>query len=244
MAEDRLQKLLARAGYGSRRSCETLIKRGRVTVNGERATLGDKADPTKDTIRVDGDVVVFDADPIYVMYHKPTGVISDEDVAGEYPAARDAIPLEGHLFPVGRLDVESEGLMLFTNDGDLAHKLTHPSYHHPKRYHVWVAGSPTERALEAWRYGIKIGGKRTKAAHIERLGTGSDGTQLAITLTEGRKRQIRRVATQLGYPVARLKRVGLGPLELGDLPSGAWRKLTADEINALGRIRRSGRRKR
>ena len=134
--------------------------------------------------------------------------------------------------------------MLFTNDGDLAHKLTHPSYDHPKEYHVWVHGSPTERALEAWRYGIKIGGERTKAARVERIGSDSDGTKLAITLTEGRKRQIRRVAAQLGYPVTRLKRVSLGPLELGDLPLGAWRQLTDDEVKALRNIRSSGSKKR
>ncbi|NDJ34141.1 MAG: rRNA pseudouridine synthase [Chloroflexi bacterium] len=242
MAEERLQKLMARAGLGSRRDCEKTIKQGRVRVNGDVATIGDKADPDSDSITVDGRPLDMPETLTYIMYHKPAGVISDADNNDEYPAARDAIPLEGHLYPVGRLDVRSEGLMLFTNDGDLAHKLAHPSYDHPKTYVVWVEGSPTERALEAWRRGIMLGKRRTRAASIEREGSDRDGTRLRVVLREGRKRQIRRVAAQLGYPVTRLRRVGIGPLEMGDLPVGAWRALTDEEVAELKRIRRSKRR--
>lgn len=239
MGEERLQKLMAQAGYGSRRACETLIKEGRVTVNGERATLGQKADPDEDVIRVNGEQLELPDEYTYIMYHKPAGVISDEDVGGEYPAAREAIPIEGHLYPVGRLDVKSEGLMLFTNDGDAAHKLTHPSYDHKKTYIVWVEGNPTDKALATWSSGVTLGGRRTRKAVVVEEGHDKHGTRLRVEMREGRKRQIRRVAAQLGYPVTRLKRVGLGPLELGDLPLNAWRLLTDEEIKKVQAIRQA-----
>ncbi|HEC24013.1 MAG TPA: rRNA pseudouridine synthase [Chloroflexi bacterium] len=239
MPEERLQKLMARAGYGSRRACEEIIKQGRVTVNGEVATLGMRADPQRDDIRVDGERLRLPEALVYVMLHKPRGVISDEDVKGNWPRARDLIPIEGHLYPVGRLDVRSEGLMLFTNDGDLAHKLTHPSYEHPKTYHVLVAGSPTEKALDAWRRGILLEGKRTLPAEVRKLRKTRDGTLLEVTMHEGRKRQIRRIAAALGYPALRIVRIRLGPLELGDLPPGGWRLLTEEEVAALQAVRKA-----
>jgi 23S rRNA pseudouridine2605 synthase len=238
MPEERLQKLLALAGLGSRRESESIIKQNRVTVNGEIASLGAKADPERDDIRVDGKPLDLPEAYDYILLNKPRGVISDEDVAGNWPAARELIPVEGHLFPVGRLDVPSEGLMLFTNDGDLAYKLTHPSYEHPKVYRVQIEGHPDDATLEAWRRGVGLNGKRTLPAEVQRVKKTRDATELEITLREGRKRQIRRVAAQLGHPVKRIERIGLGPLRLGDLPSGAWRRLTEEEVAALRAVRK------
>ena len=237
MSEDRLQKLMAHAGIASRRDCETIIEQRRVTVNGKIATLGDKADPQRDDIRVDGARLNLPDSYDYFMLHKPKDVISDEDVGGNWPAAREIIPLEGHLYPVGRLDVKSEGLMLFTNDGELAHKLTHPRYDHPKTYHVTVDGKPSEKTLETWRRGISLDGTRTRATEVRVISKQRDTTVLEIVMREGRKRQIRRVAAALGHPAQRLVRVKLGPLELGNLPVGAWRRLTDEEIAALSAIR-------
>jgi 23S rRNA pseudouridine2605 synthase len=237
LVEERLQKLLARAGYGSRRACETIIEQQRVTVNGQVAGLGVKADPKRDDIRVDGERLRLPDQFVYIMLNKPRGVISDEDVGGRLPAARELIPLEGRLYPVGRLDVQSEGLLLFTDDGDLAHRLTHPRYEHPKTYHAVVEGSPTEKTLDVWRRGIMLDGERTAPAEIKKIGKTRGGTLLEITLYEGRKRQVRRVAAALGHPVLKLVRVKLGPLELGNLPAGAWRRLTDQEIASLQAIR-------
>ncbi|GAB4478629.1 MAG: hypothetical protein Kow00124_23280 [Anaerolineae bacterium] len=243
MADERLQKLMAQGGWGSRRACEEMIEQGRVTVNGRLATLGMKADPAKDDIRVDGMRLKLPGEPLYIAYHKPAGVISDEDVGGRYPAAREQIPVSGHLYPVGRLDVRSEGLMLFTNDGDLAHRLTHPRYEHPKVYHVWVEGVPDEKALASWRRGVVLDGEPTGPAGVEIIGKGRDGARLEVTLREGRKRQIRRVGSLLGHPVRRILRVKIGPLELGDLPPGSWRALTPEEVEALKRVTRRPRRR-
>jgi 23S rRNA pseudouridine2605 synthase len=241
---ERLQKLLARAGYGSRRSCETIIQKGRVTVNGQIATLGMQADPDHDDIRVDGARLHLPEHFDYIILHKPRGVISDVDVGGSHKSARDLIPVEGHLYPVGRLDLNSEGLMLFTNDGDLAHKLTHPSYQHSKVYHVWVAGNPSDGTLAVWQRGVPLDGKKTAPAKVERVRRTRDGTQLKVTLREGRKRQIRRIASALGHPAYKLVRIRLGPLELGSLPSGAWRRLTDEEVQELQKVRKAPRRKR
>jgi pseudouridine synthase len=237
VTEERLQKLMSHAGIGSRRACETIIEQGRVTVNGRVAELGMKADPAVDDIRVDGQPLKPPKAYDYIMLNKPRNVISDEDVGGNWPAARELIPLEGHLYPVGRLDVPSEGLMLFTNDGDLAHRLTHPSYEHPKTYRVWVDGNPGDDVLDAWRRGVVVEGQRTLPAEVTRTKRQRDTTLLEVTMREGRKRQIRRIAAVLGHPVQRLERIKLGPLELGDLPPGSWRRLTDEEVQAIKEIR-------
>ena len=237
MAEERLQKIMARAGLASRRAAEEMIEKGRVTVNGQKASLGMSADPNRDDIRVDGEWLKLPETFDYFMLNKPKGVISDEDVSGEHPAARDLIPVEGHLYPVGRLDLGSEGLMLFTNDGALAHRLTHPRYDHPKTYQVLLDGNVQEETLDRWRHGIVIEGKRTRPAQVDKIKKSRSGTLLEVTLREGRKRQIRKVATTLGHSVVSLTRTKLGPLELGDLPLGAWRRLTGDEVAALETVR-------
>ncbi len=241
---ERLQKLMARAGVASRRECEAIIEQGRVTVNGKVATLGMKADPEKDDIRVDGERLRLPQSYDYIMLNKPRNVIADEDVGGNWPRARDLIPLEGHLYPVGRLDVQSEGLMLFTNDGDLAHILTHPRYEHPKTYHVLVEGTPSEKTLAAWRRGIILDGERTLPAEVKVVRKTRDGALLEVVMREGRKRQIRRIAAALGHPALRIERIRLGPLELGNLPRGAWRRLTEEEVAALKAIREQARQRR
>ncbi len=233
MTEERVQKIMAQAGIASRRKCEEIIEQKRVTVNGQIATLGMKADVSRDDIRVDGTRLQTPETFDYIMLNKPRGVISDEDVGGNWPAAREMIPIEGRLYPVGRLDVQSEGLLLFTNDGDLAHKLTHPRYEHPKVYRVLVCGNPPEKTIDAWRRGITLDGKRTLPCTINRLQKTKDGTWLEITLKEGRKRQIRRVASVLEHPALSIERTAIGPLKLGNLPSGGWRRLTEEEVSAL-----------
>lgn len=235
---------MARAGYGSRRTCETYIQDGRVTINGKQAELGAKADPDIDEIRVDGKTLTLPDNFTYIILHKPVGVISDEDVGANYQSARDLIPVEGHLYPVGRLDVPSEGLMLFTNDGDLAHRLTHPRFEHAKTYQVLIEGYPSEETLEHWRRGVKLDGTWTARAEVEVLGQSKGETTLEVVVTEGKKRMLRRIAALLGHPVKRLVRTKIGPLELGDLPTGSWRKLDATEQRELTAMRKNQPRKR
>ncbi len=232
--KERLQKILARAGYGSRRACEELIAQGRVTVNGKVARLGDKADPYKDEIRVDGERVRKLERPLYIALYKPRGVLSDVEKGRK--SVLDLVPVEGRVYPVGRLDVTSEGLMLLTNDGDLAHRLTHPRYGHEKEYHVLVEGHPSEKTLEKWRRGVYLEGRRTRPATVEVMKPEKDATWLRVVMREGRKRQIRRIAAMLGHPVRRLIRVRIGPLELGTMKPGQWRYLRPREVQALRRL--------
>lgn len=231
---ERLQKVMARAGFGSRRSCEELIRQGRVFVNGQVAELGQKADPDRDRITVDGKLVRARRSFTYIALYKPQGVLSAErDDSGRHRTVRDLVPLPGHLYPVGRLDLDSEGLILFTNDGELTNLLTHPRYEHPKEYHVDVEGHPTEKTLERWRRGVYLDDRRTAPAEVSVISRKKDHTQLRIVLREGRKRQIRRMATKLGHPVRRLVRVRIGPVQLGDLTPGQWRPLSDRELSQL-----------
>lgn len=231
---ERLQKLMARAGRGSRRHNETLIRAGRVRVNGRVAQLGDSADVEHDTIEVDGQRLTLQP-LIYIVLHKPRGVLSstEDELQQGRPGLRSLVPLPGHFYPVGRLDKESEGLILLTNDGEMAHRLTHPRYEHEKTYLVWVEGQPTPDTLARWRAGVTLDGTRTAPARVEVLGQAEGQTRLRVILREGRKRQIRRVAAQLGHPVQRLVRIAIGPLQLTDLKPGAWRRVTAVELRQL-----------
>jgi len=241
---ERLQKLMARAGYGSRRANEALIRAGRVRVNDRVARLGDRADPEKDTVTVDGKPLKLQK-PVYVMLHKPRGVLSstEDELEEGRPTVREMVPLPGHLYPVGRLDRQSEGLILLTNDGQLAHRLTHPRYEHEKVYDVTLEGAIGDEALAQWRQGLLLDGEPTAPARVELLQRDPNSTRLRITLREGRKRQIRRIAAAFGHPVQRLLRTHIGPLALGDLPPGQWRHLTPAEVEALQERVRAGARK-
>lgn len=235
----RLQKLMADAGVGSRRENEMLIEAGRVQVNGRLAKLGDKADPELDQIKIDGRLLSFhDHTFIYIMLHKPKGVLSslEDELDQERTTVRDLIDLPGHLYPVGRLDKPSEGLMLMTNDGQLAHKLTHPRYEHEKQYEVWLQGGMPDGVIDQWRRGVMLDGRLTARAPIELVERGSNYTRLRVILREGRKRQIRRIAAQFGFPVTRLLRERIGTLRLGPLTAGQWRYLSTNEVKELRQL--------
>jgi 23S rRNA pseudouridine2605 synthase len=235
---ERLQKVLSRAGVASRRKSEEIIRQGRVTVNGKVVTqLGTKVDPERDMIRVDGERVQVAPSHVYVLLNKPRGVLSTmEDERGR-TALGDLLTIPARLYPVGRLDVTSEGLILLTNDGELANLLTHPRYGHDKEYLVLVNGSPSDKTLEVWQRGVMLEGELTAPARVEVLKRG-DPSLLRVVMREGRKRQIRNVASLLGHPVRELKRVRLGPLQLGALEAGQWRYLTAQEIRQLESLKR------
>ncbi len=233
MAE-RLQKILAQAGYGSRRSCEELITAGRVRVNGQVAELGQKAEPSKDKITLDGKPIAAREKLTYIAMYKPRNVISSvEDEVGR-PTVRELIPESGHLYPVGRLDWDSEGLILMTNDGDLTNKLTHPRYGHHKEYRVLVARQPDPEQIQTWRRGVVLSdGEKTAPADVYVESRSGKGAWLRVTMGEGRKRQIRETGSTLGLPVVRIIRVRIGTLTLGALKAGEWRHLTDREVDEL-----------
>jgi 23S rRNA pseudouridine2605 synthase len=235
MAAERLQKILAKAGFGSRRSCEELIFANRVKINNKLAEIGAKADPAVDTIQVDGQKIPKQPDKVYIALNKPPGVISDVETHNDpRQTVRDLVQIPGHIFSVGRLDYESEGLILLTNDGDMANLLTHPRYGHEKEYRVLVAVRPDERQLEAWRHGVVLeDGYRTNPAQVRIETTAGKGTWLRVILREGRKRQIREMGKQMGMPVVRIVRIRIGGLLLGDLKPREWRYLTGEEIRTL-----------
>ena len=235
---ERLQKVLAHAGVASRRKAEELIQQGRVTVNRRVVTqLGTKVDPARDEIRVDGQRIQVSASRVYIMLNKPEGYLSAMEDSRGRKSLGDLVVTPMRLYPVGRLDVNSEGLILLTDDGELANLLTHPRYKHDKEYRVLVNGRPTEKTLEAWHRGVLLDGKPTAPARVDVVQTQMDATLLRVVMHEGRKRQIRRVAAILGHPVQRLKRIRLGPLQLGTLEVGQWRHLTSKEVRKLQSIK-------
>lgn len=231
--QERLQKILARAGLGSRRSSEELIVQGRVMVNGKPAVLGQRADPAVDRVAVDGQPLAAPEQLTYVMLNKPRGVVSSLAPQGDRQTVRQLVPLETRLYPVGRLDVDSEGLILLTNDGDLADYLTHPRYEAEKEYRVLVKGEPDAERLEAWRRGVVLEGQRTAPAQVSRAERAPTGTWLRIVMHEGRKHEIRDTGKLLGLPVQRLIRVRMGGLRLGTLQPGEWRRLKSEEVAQL-----------
>lgn len=236
MTEERLQKLLAKVGVGSRRACEDLIRAGRVRVNGQVAVLGQKADLDRDRVLVDGEPVRLAESLLYVALNKPRGVISSLKAQGERQTVRDLVPLPGRLYPVGRLDLDSEGLILLTNDGELADHLTHPKYGHEKEYRVLVRGEVDDRRLDAWRRGVVISaGYRTSPARVEVDGVSERGTWLRVVMREGKKHQLREIGEHLGLPVRRIVRIRIGTLKLGDLRPGQWRELAGWEVERLKR---------
>lgn len=233
---ERVQKLLSQAGYGSRRACEIYIVEGRVRVNGKVVTLGAQADPLKDVIEVDGERLNLRAvKKQYIAFYKPPNVLSTNiaNYQDDRPTVRDLIPIEGHLFTIGRLDAESEGLIVLTNDGEMANKLSHPRYNHTKTYLVTVYGRPDKDVLNQWQDGIWLDGERSAPCYVNIVETTPDTTVLRVIMTEGKKRQIRRVASALGYPVKRLVRTHIGMLGLGKLKRGEWIELNKLQIQEL-----------
>lgn len=225
---------MARAGIGSRRACEKIIEEGRVTINGQLAKLGDKADTEFDTIKVDGRIIKYFEPLVYIALNKPRGVVSTVKSPDPRANVRDLVPIPGRLYPVGRLDVESEGLILLTNDGKLANQLTHPKYGHEKEYRVLVASYPDTKQLAAWRRGVVLeDGYKTLPADVRIESRSGNGAWLRIVMKEGKKRQIRDVGSRIGLPVLRIIRVRIGTLYLRNLKVGQWRKLSNKEIQSL-----------
>ncbi len=236
----RLQKLLAQANFGSRRATEDFITAGRVKVNGEVAILGTKADPEVDIVTLDGERLDLKTPPIYIAYYKPVNVISsmERQPGDDRPTVREMIPIDGHLFSLGRLDVESEGLIILTNDGDLTNALTHPRYEHTKTYQVTVYGSPDSKTLERWERGVLLSEEdgtevQTAACFVEVVRREGETTVLKVVMTEGRNRQIRRVAAMLGHPVKSLIRMAIGRFGLGKLKRGDYAEMSEQDIRLL-----------
>jgi 23S rRNA pseudouridine2605 synthase len=253
MPEERLQKILAGAGVASRRASEELIVAGRVSVNGRTVTeLGTKVDPDLVQIAVDGKPIKLHKRHTYLKLHKPRGVISDigGDMHGRQSVADLLPPDMRRLFPVGRLDLNSEGLILLTDDGDLANKLTHPRYEHPKTYYVLVADRPPASGLDQLRQGVELSDGKTAPAEVRvvaalphgiRLAPGpTSGVWLEVILREGKKRQIRHMTAAIGYPTLRLIRWAIGPLLLGDLKAGESVPLLRREVAELHNALREG----
>lgn len=232
---ERLQKVLAAAGLGSRRSCEQLIADGRVTVDGQVAELGRKVDPGRADVRVDGQRVNVNPELFYLMLNKPRGVVTTLDDPQGRPTVADYVEVPQRVFPVGRLDMDSEGLLLMTNDGDLAHALMHPSFEVERTYVVQVDGRPSGRQLRGLREGVELEDGPAAASSVRVMGEGEGKTLLEIVMTEGRKREVRRMLAAVGTPVERLARVAYDSVELGDLRQGRWRPLNQKEIGALYR---------
>lgn len=232
--QERLQKLLAQAGYGSRRACEVFIAAGRVRVNGMVAVLGQKADLSVDKVMVDGKTLAQTESLTYIALYKPRNVISAAKGQDDRETVRDLIPVEGHLYPVGRLDFDSEGLILMTNDGELTNKLTHPRYGHEKEYRVLIASRPDEKQMDAWRHGVVLeDGDKTAPAEVNFLSTSGKGAWIRVVMGEGKKRQIRDVGSLLGLPVVKIIRLRIGTLKLGSLKPRQWRYLTENEVLEL-----------
>lgn len=236
MASERLQKILAQAGVASRRAAEEMITAGRVAVDGQVVSqLGAKADPERQRVTLDGQPLPSPEAKQYWLVHKPVGVVSTvRDPQGRRRVV-DLLPPEvrARLYPVGRLDYDSEGLVLMTNDGELAYRLMHPRYKVPKVYRVWVSGKPTPEALAQLRAGVMIDGKSTAPARVYIKGGDEQRSKLAFVIHEGRKREVRLMCAAVGHPVQRLLRVAMGPLHLGELPEGACRRLSPAEVAEL-----------
>ena len=233
--KERLQKLMAMSGIASRRASEDLIRAGRVRVNGKPATIGDQADLSVDVVEFDGVRLNPPEARVYYAVHKARNVLTTPTLRADdnRRTVLQMIPHEGHLFAIGRLDADSEGLVVLTDDGELAQRLSHPRYKHTKTYRVLVAGLPNAEVLERWQNGVYLEEGRTAPCQVDIVRADVKESVLQIIMTEGRKRQIRRVGSILGHPVKRLTRKAIGRLELGSMKPGEWRTLTDPEISLL-----------
>ncbi|MCC5952405.1 MAG: rRNA pseudouridine synthase [Acidimicrobiia bacterium] len=228
---ERLQKVLARAELGSRRVCEELIADGRVTVDGQPARLGQRVDASAAEVAVDGVVIGVAPGLVYYLLHKPAGVVTTVSDPQGRPTVVSLVPEQPRVHPVGRLDLETEGLLILTNDGALTHRLTHPSFGIDKEYLVWVEGSPSRGALRRLREGVELDDGPTAPATASLLGDGL----VRLVIHEGRNRQVRRMCEAVGHPVRRLVRSRVGPVRDPSLEAGQWRPLYTDEVRALER---------
>ncbi len=225
----RLQKVLARVGFGSRRKCDDLIAAGRVTVNGEVAVLGRRVDPESALVAVDGAPIGVRPGLVYFLLNKPLGVVTTADDPQGRPTVVNLVPDEPRVFPVGRLDADTEGLLLLTNDGELAHRLTHPSYGVEKEYIAEVVGSPSRATLRSLREGVELDDGMTAEARASLM----DKSVIKLTIHEGRNRQVRRMCESVGHPVVRLVRARVGPIADRSLAPGSHRELTVEELRSL-----------
>jgi pseudouridine synthase len=247
---ERLQKLLSQAGVASRRASEQLMLAGRVTVNGTTIReLGTKADAMRDDIRVDGRRIPLPGCHRYLLLNKPRGYVTTRADPQQRPTVIDLIGIREYIYPVGRLDFESEGLLLLTNDGELAARLTHPSHGVARVYEARVLGVPDDRDLARLARGVVIDGRRTQPADVTRPARGHEAGRdvggratLLITIREGRNRQVRKMCEAIGHPVDRLRRVAIGPIRDPRLKVGQWRELTAEEVRKLQAATESPRR--
>jgi 23S rRNA pseudouridine2605 synthase len=236
MTQERLQRALARAGFGSRRACEELIAHGRVTVEGTVATLGDKVDPLTGIVTVDGLPVNLDPAIRWYAVHKPVGVVTTMHDPQGRPDMRTLVPTDGpRVFPVGRLDRDSEGLLLLTNDGGLADMITHPRHEVEKEYLAEVSGTPTAKQLARIRSGVDLDDGPAKAVRARIVAASRGRGAVAVVMAEGRKREVRRMLAAVDLPVSRLVRVRIGPVRLGGLAPAERRELSRDEILGLTR---------
>ena len=231
--EERLQKILSRAGIASRRSAERFILDGRVTLNGATVReLGTKADVGRDDVRVDGVRVRAPRETVYLLLNKPKGVVSTRHDPAGRKTVMDLVPRVAGLFPVGRLDVTTEGLLVLTNDGDFAQRVAHPRYEVPRVYHAKVHRIPSPETLEQLRKGVRVDGERMKVDKV-RILEGESNAWIELTLHEGKNREVKRLLEAVGHPVSKLKRVALGPLTCKGLDPGHFRPLTPREVKTL-----------
>ncbi len=231
---ERIQKLISAAGLMSRRAAEEAIAAGRVEVNGEKAGLGDRADPAADRITVDGKELPRTEEKLYLMLNKPRGYVTTlHDEKGRRNVTELMTGLDARVYPVGRLDMYSEGLLLLTNDGDFANRVMHPSHEVTKTYRTWVTGADIEKAVKTLRRPMEIDGATVRAQGVDIEQSFPGGALLNVRIGEGRNRQVRKMCEQAGLKVTRLQRIAEGGVELGSLKSGCWRRLTGDEIKSL-----------
>lgn len=231
----RLQKFMAKCGVASRRKSEEIILQEKVEVNGEIVTeLGFKVDEEKDTVKINGKILELEQEKVYIMLNKPTGFVTTvSDEFGRQTVIDLIQEIDERVYPVGRLDADTSGLLLLTNDGDTAYKTTHPKYEMNKKYIAKVKGWPTEQQIYDFRNGLEIEDYVTSKAKIKVLSTTKVGATLEIVIHEGKNRQVRKMCSKIGHPVIELKRVEVGKIKLGDLKEGDWRHLTSSEVDYL-----------
>lgn len=231
----RLQKVLARAGVGSRRTVEEWISAGRIRVNGSTARLGQRIDPASDVVELDGSRVPLGAELVHYLLNKPPGVVTSAADPEGRRTVLDIVDIPVRVWPVGRLDIDTEGALLLTNDGELTFRLTHPSYEVPKTYLADVAGALGARAVKELSRGVPLEDGMTKPAEATLIERSTGGSLVRLTITEGRNHQVKRMFDAVGHPVTRLVRIGVGPVSLGRLKPGTARRLSMADVRALYR---------